>query len=218
MEPGWHCIRDYMEVLSREGRKGMMYRGQPDVSFALIPSIYRVEAKGIKSREQLQAWKRQASRFASPLPQDDVEWLVLAQHYGIATNLLDWSTSPLVALYFACESHQAHPAADGAVWAVHESAFAFADYTILIDPFADKRDKPYLIHAVGRNARSTAQDSLLTMHTAEDYPVRGGQIIFTVAHDAKTATLKQLEKLGLTGERLKMDITELVTKFKDNLE
>jgi hypothetical protein len=52
----------------------------------------------------------------TPDPDDYFGWLFLAQHYGLPTRLLDWSESPLVALYFAVtEGHEDH---DGCVWAL----------------------------------------------------------------------------------------------------
>ena len=41
-----------------------------------------------------------------------------AQHFGMPTRLLDWSTNPLAALFFACESDQSKDGEDGFVYAM----------------------------------------------------------------------------------------------------
>ncbi|MEI5685552.1 FRG domain-containing protein [Sphingomonas kyungheensis] len=213
MADGWKLIRDYMDRLAFEGKKNAIYRGQANYEWEPIPSWFRGRWLGIGNQHRLDEWKWRAARFASPTPTDDIEWLVLAQHFGLPTTLLDWTTSPLIALFFACDD-KAMVDQDGCVWITSINQFEKAHHTLTISPFAANRSKPFIINAVGKNVRSTAQDSMLTLHTENDINSYNRRRLFTVPASLKAVTLNQLEKVGIAGDRLLYDIGHLVETLK----
>ena len=72
----------------------------------------------------LKQFKKRCMEFSRPDyidEADDWRWLFYAQHHRLRTRLLDWTTNPLVALYFAVENILSGCNDDehfGAVWAL----------------------------------------------------------------------------------------------------
>jgi len=81
--------------------KRWLFRGHAHTDWKLLPKVGREPYRAIDDQVVFHSWRRQAVAYVSSRPQDDWEWLAVAQHHGLATRLLDWSSNPLVASYFA---------------------------------------------------------------------------------------------------------------------
>lgn len=111
-------IEEFIELvtwMSPDDR--IVFRGQRR-HWPLIPSVGRDKDTKLwfTSEENVfKEFKREALPYLGHTPNNDWQWLAVAQHNRLPTRLLDWTRNPLVALWFAvCKP--AENASPGIVW------------------------------------------------------------------------------------------------------
>jgi len=116
---------DYLKIL--EDHYCEMFRGHANSNWKLLPKIGRMFKllEGYSDWETfeesiLEDFQKYAIQYIKKDPKNIIEWLVIGQHYGLPTRLLDWTKNPLKALFF---SIMELPSIDGCVWAYHPIFF-----------------------------------------------------------------------------------------------
>jgi hypothetical protein len=179
-----NCVSDLIDILKIDNEnyhKDIWYRGQAELEWNLSPGIFRVD--GIPSENSfLTRFKQSAAMLIDRHPKDSFDWMFLMQHYGVPTRLLDWTESPLTALYFVV-ANKLRQGVDGALWSLKPAELnriaGVNDDEIL--SFDDSELASYSLETVRQNPRNKLSP-LATIATRNNPRIQAQLGVFTIHH------------------------------------
>ncbi|GAB3788438.1 hypothetical protein GCM10028818_54990 [Spirosoma horti] len=214
---------DEIGALTLSSHNFVLYRGQIKDD-PLLPSVARKDKTvdtTIIEIDMLEDFKRRSMLLVSK-GEIDNEWdqLVYAQHFGLKTRLLDWTSNPLVALWFAIQRETAKPEDEKDAWVY----IIYGDKSLVIDPFNEQ--SPFdlkhtrVLRPTLNNPRIVAQSGWFTIHrystpshmfvpleTNRDF--KGGVKVLRIPKEKKKNYLKQVSVLGVNARFVYPDVNGL---------
>lgn len=176
------CI--LIEDIHKTEKTTLWYRGQSNSSWEVIPSIQRtnlVDKERIISHSFYHSATQILNEKIGYTSYD--KWVAIMQHYGIPTRMLDWSYSPLIALFFATQETNISPGTDASIWILLPSNLnmsqGFGPYIYPIDSFtALEMLKPAFTN---NNVDDTVENKILAcFSTNNDLRMYSQQAAFTI--------------------------------------
>ena len=150
------------------GQDDVLFRGQRNANWKLVPRLGRVPPRVRFSGPLINLEKKilgDFERLAVPhigtrAIQNKWDLLALAQHHGLPTRLLDWSSNPLVALWFAVEAPE-NPNINAVVWAYSSLE---KDYVIQEETNPQEIKRTMIFRPRHHDSRIVAQAGWFSVH------------------------------------------------------
>ncbi len=232
----------FREIVSKHRPDtGYFFRGEKRDDWQLIPKIGRItEARAasapgtisldieyassvINERGALNRFKAAARPLLSRTPDNDWDWMALAQHHTLPTRLLDWTTNPLVALFFAvCDNADAAwlkreqvdtPSYSGAaafyIWRVKQGPID----TTKFDPF-ESEGYFYPAHLT---PRISAQGGLFSIQKDPHAPFGPRGTRYVIPYAARKALRDELRLFGINDALIFADLDGLARDIQERI-
>lgn len=202
-----------------------LFRGQSDSSWSLVPRIGRLFGESHipdtwdrMEYFMIEEFRQYSVPYIEKEPRNDFEWLVLGQHYGLPTRILDWTTNPLKADFWAVNDSQKD--CDSAL-------FGFSPTSLLrdLDDNESIRDFQDVMPVFPRmiDSRIIAQESCFIVfpfppenkvfEPLENESIHGNSywhlLKMIIPYKCKSTILDDLEILGVSSKSLFPDLTGL---------
>lgn len=189
----WAELARVIETLAKQ-QQNWIFRGEPSTTFELRPAAGRegLEQEARRKtrynvddeRAALKRFRNDARPYVAYADYSDLEWLAVAQHHGMATRLLDWSESLLVATFFAVE--QAGTRGHALIYGI--SGLPVVDPKETQDPFSIKEVSIYRPPHI--SPRIAAQRSIFTIHPNPTEPFQHPNLMTWVISRQACSELK----------------------------
>ena len=225
-------VEDYLKDIPSDAmlQRRVVYRGQSKDE-PLVPSLFReghacaVEGYDWFSYERtiLRLFKAAGIPALLHKPDNDTDWIVLAQHHGVPTRILDWSSNALHALYFSVEN--CDESTDGVVWRGEFTRIRTKEYSMEELSSINNVELYFPNH---QDRRITAQSGCVTFHPLPKensefdpfVPKSGLDLVpmkYIIPGKIKESILFRLDDLGVNAHSIYPDLDGLGSYIKHRI-
>lgn len=210
----------------------LWYRGQANCEWSVIPSIQRDNRLSHEQVLSHSFYHRVRQISSSQIQRESYDkWVSMMQHYGLPTRLLDWTYSPLIALFFALNQYELFPKCDACITIIVPELLnkkqGFGPFIYPIDSNSAmsmlksafiksnySTDKILACFSVSNDLRQYAQRSAFTIHDSMKsiHEICEYNFVYElyIPSTQKKHLKKVLDNLGITEDFLFPDIDHVV--------